>query len=210
MPSTLVHLAIGGLIAVSLLREEFGWRTVVVVLIFSALPDLDAFIGLIVPGAHRSLLHSLFFPLGLHGIVLLEERHDVLRIDSAFDGNGIRVMSIAILAVTIGGIAPDLVTNGVNLLYPVQDTFVRVTGEMFVSSTRGFVQTFVEFGAPDAGGAVVGSTQTIHYATGVDPTPGQTPDQVERLFPIIDSGMQLLLVALSATLLTIRGLNTKR
>jgi hypothetical protein len=110
------------------------------------------------------------------------------------------VFGVGILALLFGGIGPDLVTNGVNLLYPLQDSFVKVSGELFLSNQRGVVQTFVDLSQADGGGAVVGSTQTVHYSTGVDPSPGAEPENVERIFPVLSSGMELLVVGLSGTL----------
>lgn len=204
MPSTLVHVAVGGLVAVALLREEFGWWSLGVVLAFAALPDLDTFVGLVLPGAHRSLFHSALFPLVLGGIVWTDLRRPGSILTERFGPAATRVAGVGLLALVVGGIGPDLVTNGVNILYPLQDHFVKVSGEVLLSNQRGVVQTFVDLSKPDAGGAVVGSTQTVHYSTGVDPSPGAEPAHVERIFPVIGSGMQLLLVATSAALNGIR------
>lgn len=210
MPSTLVHVAIGGLVAVALLREEFGWWSLGVVLVFAALPDLDTFVGLILPGAHRSLFHTALLPLLLGGLLLAESRLDRSVLHARFGPTARRVAGVGIVALVFGGIGPDLVTNGVNLLYPLQDNFVKVSGELLLSNQRGVVQTFVDLSRPDAGGAVVGSTQTVHYSTGVDPSPGAEPENVERIFPVLGSGMELLIVGLSATLVGARFYQDQR
>lgn len=204
MPSTLVHVAIGGLVAVALLREEFGWWSLGVVLAFAALPDLDTFVGLILPGAHRSLFHTALLPIGLAAILYVDRERDRSVLRARFGPSAPRVAGVGILALVFGGIAPDLVTNGVNLAYPLQDNFVKVSGELLLSNQRGVVQTFVDLSKPDGGGAVVGSTRNVHYSTGVDPSPGAEPEQVERVFPVLGSGMELLLVGLSATLAGLR------
>lgn len=209
MPSTLVHVAIGALVAVALLREEFGWWSLGLVVAVAALPDLDAFVGLVLPGAHRSLFHTVFFPLVLAGVLFAEiRRRDSVLLDR-FGPPVRRVAGVSVLALVLGGIGPDLVTNGVNLFYPVQDNFLKVSGEVLLSNQRGFVQTFVDLSQPDAGGALVGSTETVHYATGVDPTPGAAPTNVERVVPILESGMELLIVGLGATLSLGRLLQTR-
>jgi hypothetical protein len=210
MPSTVVHLAIGGLVAVALLRDEFGWWSLGAVLAFAAFPDLDTFVGLVVPGAHRSLFHSIFLPLILTGVLWLDWTRERPELPRRFGHSAFRVAAVGIVAMTLGGIGPDLVTNGVNLLYPVQDNFVTVSGELLLSNQRGVVQTFVELSKPDAGGAVVGSTESLHYSTGVDPNPGTEPENVERIFPVIGSGMQLLLVATSTLLIAGRFVQAKR
>ncbi|MFB6112736.1 MAG: metal-dependent hydrolase [Halodesulfurarchaeum sp.] len=204
MPSTLVHVAISGLLAAALLREEFGWRSLLVVLGSTAFLDLDAFVGLVLPGAHRSLFHSLFVPLVLSLGLVLETNRKQSVLEERFDGRGRRVGSVAILAVAVGGIGPDLVTNGVNLLYPLTDTFVQFDGALKLSSTQGIVQTFVEPTGQDGSKVVVGSSRTIHYSTGVNPRRGTEPESVERVFPIVRSGLQLLLVLASATVVSFR------
>ena len=47
MPSTLVHLAFGGMIAAALLGDVFDRRALLVVLVVTAAPDLDSFIALV-------------------------------------------------------------------------------------------------------------------------------------------------------------------
>jgi len=210
MPSTLVHVAIGGLVAVGLLGDSFDRRSLLVVLGAAAFPDLDTFVGLVVAGAHRSLFHTLLLPALLGLLVWFDARRSDSWLRERFDGHGVRVAAVAVLALLFGGIAPDLVTNGVNWLYPVTDQFVALSGHLLVSNQRGIVQTFVEFSRPNAGGAVVGNTHTLHYSTGVDPTPGPDSAAVERVFPVVDSGMQLLLVALSVVLVTVRIREAKR
>ncbi len=199
MPSTLVHVAIGGLVAVALLREEFGWWSLGLVLAFAAMPDLDTFVGLVLPGAHRSLFHSILFPVVIGGLLVAEIRRPNSLLVDRFGPAARRVAGVSILALVLGGIGPDMFTNGVNLLFPFQDTFIAVDGELLLSNQRGLVQTFVDFSTADGGGAVVGSTETVHYVTGVDPSPGTEPENVERTFPVIESGMELLIVALSVT-----------
>ncbi|MBS3760488.1 metal-dependent hydrolase [Halodesulfurarchaeum sp.] len=201
MPSTLVHVAIGGIVAVALLRDEFGWWSLGVVMAFAAVPDLDTFVGLVLPGAHRSLFHSVFVPLGLGGLLVADGRRNRSLLIDRFGPPARRIAGVGVVALVLGGIGPDLVTNGVNLLYPVQDNFLTVSGELRLSDQRGIVQTFIDRSQPDAGGAVVGSTETVHYSTGVDPSPGTEPEQVKRVFPLLGSGMQLLIVGLSATLI---------
>jgi hypothetical protein len=210
MPSTLVHVAVGGLVAVALLREEFGWWSLGVVLVFAALPDMDTFVGLVLPGAHRSLFHTALLPGLLAGMLWLDGQRPRSVLRERFGPGARRVFGVGILALAFGGIGPDLVTNGVNLLYPLQDNFVKVSGELLLSNQRGVVQTFVDLSKPEAGGAVVGSTETIHYSTGVDPTPGPEPEQIERIFPVLGSGFHLLLVGLSATLIAARFLDDNR
>jgi hypothetical protein len=117
----------------------------------------------------------------------------------------VRVAWVAVAALFVGGILPDLFTNGVNVLYPVHDAFYAVDGELLLSNQRGVVQTFVE-----SGGAKVGTTETVHYSTGVDPTPGAEPEDVERRFYLVQSGLELLLVLAGLGVAAARLVETRR
>jgi inner membrane protein len=196
MPSTVVHVAFGALVATALLRV-FDARTLGAVCAFTALPDLDTFLGVWIPGGHRALLHTAVLPLVLGALVAWDARRDGGWLQRRFGDTGPHVAGVGVVALALGGIAPDLMTNGVNLLYPVHDTFYAFDGELQLSSTRGVVQTFVELGGEDAD-SVVGTTETVHYETGVDVERGDDPADAERLFPIVRSGMQLVVVATAA------------
>lgn len=195
MPSTLVHIAIGALIAAALLEEAFDARTLGVVLAASALPDLDTFLDLSFPGTHRAALHTIVLVV-LAGILLaydLEREESWLR---ARGRSAPRVAWVSVLAFALAGIGPDLFTNGVNLFYPLHDQFYALQGNVFLSNQRGFVQTLWELEE-----SARGTTETRHYSTGVNPNRGTEPADVERIFPIAQSGLQVLLL-LSATIVT--------
>jgi len=194
MPSTLVHVAVAGLVGTALLGRRFDGRAIALVLAVAALPDLDAVVGLVLPGAHRSLLHSAV-PVALAAAAIrADARREASWLRGRYGDRGVRVAWVALAGVVCGGVLPDLFTNGVNLLYPLHDAFYTVDGEALLSSERGFVQTFVDLSA----GGTPATTDTLHYSTGVDPSPGPEPDSVERVFPLATSGLQLLLVVLGA------------
>jgi hypothetical protein len=205
MPSTVVHLAIGGIVAAALLGEEFDGRAVAVVLAVTAVPDLDTFVGLYVQGAHRALLHTLVVPGAAAAVLAYDTRLGrVSRLYTRWGERGTRIAWVALAALVFGGIFPDLMTNGVNAFYPFYDRFLTVDGELLLSNQRGVVQTFVDLsGAPDR------TTENTHYWTGVDPTPGREPANVERIFPIVRSGFQLLVVGLGAFTLGARFLEER-
>lgn len=86
------------------------------------------------------------------------------------------------------------------MFYPLYDQFLAFDGTIERSTHRGFVQTFVDL-APDAvgGGEVAqGSTKAVDISSEIDPQAGGDPENVERGFPIVRSGQQLLLVVTSA------------
>jgi hypothetical protein len=195
MPSTVVHLAIGGVVAAALLGSEFDRRSVAVVLAATAVPDLDTFAGLVLQGAHRALLHTLLLP-ALAGAVLAYDTRvrPASWLRDRWGGRGVRVSWVAVAALSFGGVFPDLMTNGVNAFYPLYDRFLTVNGELLLSNQRGVVQTFVDL-SPDPEPR---TTENTHYWTGVDPSPGDEPENVERIFPVVRSGLQLLVVLLGA------------
>jgi len=202
MPSTLVHLAVGGLVAAGLLGAAFDKRALTLCLAAAAVPDLDTFLGLWVQGGHRAMLHTLLLPVALGVGLYLAGRERTL------SETQMAVGWAALGALVFGGIGPDLFTNGVNAFWPVHDEFVRLSGEALLSNQRGFVQTFVEL--QPGGSTSVGTTETVHYRTGVDAAAGPDPKNVERIFPLVMSGTQLLLVLTSAVVVGGRLLDDYR
>jgi len=194
MPSTVVHLAVGAVVAAALLGDEFDRRSVAVVLAATAVPDIDTFAGLYMQGAHRALLHTLVLPAVAGAVLTYDTRvRAASRLHARWGPRGIRVAWVALAALLLGGILPDLMTNGVNAFYPLYDRFLTVDGELLLSNQRGVVQTFVDLSAdPER------TTQNTHYWTGVDPSAGAEPENVERVFPVVRSGFQLLVVVLGA------------
>jgi hypothetical protein len=192
MPSTVVLLALGAVVAAALLSDEFDRRSVAVVLAATTVPDLDTFAGLVMQGTHRALLHTLVLPAVAGAILAYDTRiRAVSRLRGRWGGRGVRMAWVALAALLVGGIFPDLMTNGVNAFYPLYDRFLTVDGELLLSNQRGVVQTFVDLSTqPER------TTENTHYWTGVDPTRGEEPANVERIFPIVRSGFQLLVIVL--------------
>lgn len=199
MPSTLVHVAFGGFIAAGLLGTYFDRRSVLVVLAAAALPDLDSFLAIWLVGTHRSLLHNLVLPSLVAGALYVDSRRPDSWMRERFDDRGVRVAWTAVAAFVFAGVAPDFVTNGVNPLYPLLDRYVTLDGKLLVSSTRGLVQTFVELNPESS--TVGGTTGDTFYYTGVDTDPGPDGKRAERIFPLVSSGMQALVVFLSGFVL---------
>jgi hypothetical protein len=206
MPSTLVHVAFAGLLAAALLGAAYDLRALLVVLAVTAVPDLDAFGAFLFSGAHRALLHTFLIPLVAAGCVLVDTRlRERSGLRARAGPRGVRVTWVGILAFAVAGIGLDFVTNGVNALYPLVDQFYVLDGKLELSTTEGLVQTFVEVpaetGSAGGNGSVpapesVGTTENVTYTTGVDPEPdpGVESGPVERVFPVVRSGWQLLVL----------------
>lgn len=206
MPSTVVHLSIAALLAAALLAEAFDARALAAVLAVTAFPELDTFLGFAIRGAHRAALHNLLVPFLLAALIA----YDLRREESLLRRRGpraVRVAWVCVAAYLLAAIGPDLFFNGVNLLYPLHDRFYELSGNLLLSDQRGFVQTIWEPPAPDAAGrsgSAVGTTENVHYSTGVDPSPGTEPADVERIFPIARGGLQVLLVLTALVVASVR------
>jgi len=194
-------MAFAGLLAAALLGEEFDARAAAVVLAVTALPDLDAFVGLVSTVGHRTALHTLVFP-ALVALALLADTR--WREDSALLGRygdrGLRVAWTSVLALAVAGIGLDLVTGGANPLWPIHDQFYRVSGKVELSTQRGLVQTFVELGDGTSGPQSLGSSEDVFVSTGVDPQQGEESKTVDRVFPVVRSGWQLLVLVVGTAI----------
>ncbi|WP_323190565.1 metal-dependent hydrolase [Halostella sp. PRR32] len=197
MPSTVVHVALAGLVGTALLGDEFDARAIAVVMAATACIDLDVFLGWYFIGTHRAAFHTLLLPLTAAAVVYYDTRmSEQSRIRTRWGPYGSRVAWSTIAAVTLAGIGPDLTFNGVNLLYPLHDQFYAFDGELYYSTDAGIVQTFV-----DLEESARGTTQETQFYTGVDPEPGSTGADAggdggspERIFPVVANGDQLIVV----------------
>ena len=202
MPSTVVHLALGAILAAALLGEEFDGRSVLVVLAVVAFPDLDTFVGMWFPGTHRAAFHTLLVPAAAAALVVYDTR---VRDRSWLRDRGERwvdVAWVALAAYVLAGIGPDLFFNGVNLFYPVTDRFLELSGKVYLSSHDGLVQTL--WTVEDGKTPTVGTTETVHYRTGVDVARGPDPPDAERVFPVAMNGLQVLLILTAIFVTTAR------
>jgi len=188
MPSTLVHIAVAGLLGTALLGAAFDRRAILTVMAVAAVPDLDTLLGLWLPGAHRAYLHTLVLPAVL-AIVLWWDV--ALRSDSTlrrrWGETGVRVAWVSLGAMVVAHSLYDGVVNGVNLFWPLQDQVYDLSGHLLYSTQRGLLQTVI------GTDMFQGTTATTHYYTGVDPNRGAEPEDVERIFHLIQSGERLLL-----------------
>ena len=194
MPSTVVHVAVAGLIGVALLGRYFDTRGIVVVMAVTAIIDLDTLLGIYITGGHRAILHNLFVVLVPTLVLLwdvkLREESFVLE---RWGPYGYRVAWVSLFALLFAHILLDAFYNGVNLLWPFHDQFFDLSGRLYLSDQEGLVQTFVEVETGDDGTTTVdedtarGTTDDTHYRTGFDPGPDAEPD-TERTFPLAESG----------------------
>lgn len=209
MPSTLVHLAIAGLIAGVLLHHHFDYRAIAVVFGLTALPDLDVVLSPFITGAHRAALHTLLLPMVLCFLFVVDLQRSNSSIRGRYGQRGVKVGAVALFALVFAGILPDLTHTGVNLFYPLHDRFYTVDGKLLLSNHHGLVQTLIEFGGGSSSQTAGGTTQTAHHASVVNPTDGPEPKNVERKLWIAGSGFKLLIIITSTVVLSARLLEHK-
>ncbi len=187
MPSTVVHLAFGGLVAAALLAE-FDRRALAVVLVVVAVPDLDSFL-VTTDAGHRTVFHNLWVAVVPAALLLVDLRvreESLLR--RRWGARGVRVAWVALLCYLVAHLALDIADGYVNLLWPVFDQFYTLDGSIELSSRRGVVNTFSDGGVPLL--EARGTSSETQITTGVDPGEGQT----ERLFPVVRAGWQLVVL----------------
>jgi hypothetical protein len=207
MPSTLVHVALAALLAAALLGDALDRRSALVVLAVTAISEVDTFLGLVFEGVHRAATHTFLLPALAAAFVLYDTRAREESLLARLHPHGARVAWVTIVAVAVAHIGLDLVINGVNAFWPVHDQFYTVDGKAVLSDQRGLVQTFVELDPPEPNDGTTPEARTTnntHYSTGVDPKKGTEPKDVERLFPLVRSGWQLLLVVTGYSVLAAR------
>ncbi|WP_377076504.1 hypothetical protein [Natronoarchaeum sp. GCM10025703] len=108
------------------------------------------------------------------------------------------------VALVFAHVLLDAFFNGVNLFWPLHDRFYDLSGEFLLSDQRGVVQTFID------GETAEGTVEETHYTTGVNPTPEETPQNVERLFPIAGTGERFLLVISGFAVVAMRLIEERR
>ncbi|ERH03318.1 MAG: putative membrane-bound metal-dependent hydrolase [uncultured archaeon A07HR60] len=211
MPPTLLSAAFGALLGAGLLGAAFDRRSMTVVTLAAMLPDLDALVSLVVLGATNSLFHNLWLP-AIAGVGLYwDSRRVTPWVRARYGWQGQRVAWVALVAYVGAGIGVDLFSyEGVNLLYPVHDTFYGIAGWLIYSTQEGLIETYLGFGAGEAGLHVAGTTANHHVATWVNPTPGTgNPDTVERRVTLVNSGWQAIVVVASVAVVIIQSLDRR-
>lgn len=202
MPPTLVSIAMGVLLGCALLGAALGRRSILVVTLAAALPDLDTVFSIAVEGATNAFLHTLVVPA--MAVVILywdteRREHSVVRVRWGTDG--IRVAWVAIASYLVAGIGVDLFTvEGVAFLYPLSDAVYGLSGKLVFSTQEGLVHTYLRSGSD---GVLplwhLGTVEEYRVATWIDPA----SDDSGRRIRLVDFGYHLVIVVTAlATLFT--------
>jgi membrane-bound metal-dependent hydrolase YbcI (DUF457 family) len=208
MPPTLISIAVGVLVGIALLGAAFDRRSLGVVVIAAGLPDVDALLSLVIPGATNALLHSILIPVIAAGLLYYDtEQREESWLNKRYGWYGVRVAWVAIGSYVVAGIGLDLFsTESVALLYPLSDRYYAIVGRFVLSTQEGIVQTYIQFGDGWLKVASPGTTTTHHVDSWLHPA---SEDPARRL-RLIESGWQAVLVvtaivAIPAKVLVERG-----
>ena len=194
MAPTLVNVAVGVLISVALLGAAFDRRSLAIVAVAAAVPDLDAVLSLVVVGATNAVFHTVFIPALAAGLLYYDTTHRAQSwVRSRYGWYGVRVAWVAIASYAVAGIGLDLFsTESVALLYPLSDRYYAIVGRFVLSTQEGVVQSYIEFGNGWLSVASPGTTSTHHVETWI------TPGDGERRLRLIEEGWQAVIVMTAA------------
>ena len=209
MAPTPVNVAVGVLLGLALLGAAFDRRSVALVAVAAALPDLDAVASLAIRGATNALLHTLLLPAAAFVVLYWDtRRRESSWLRRQWGWYGVRVAWVSLAAFVVAGIGPELFgPDGANLLYPLHDRFYAVVGRFRLSTHEGLILTFVERGEGLLWLSSPGTTADHHVPSWVNPTPGpglETGTDVERRLTLVESGWQLVVVAAASVGLAAR------
>ena len=177
MPSPVVHAGVAFLVGVGLLGTYYDRRALLVIVGLLLLPEIDTLAGLVLEGAHRSLLHTLLLPISLTPLLYWDTVRDESWLRDRFGGYGVRLAWVGLFVHVFVQIGLDWShLDGVNLFYPLLDRFFKLDGEAYLSTADGFVQTFVEVGTnPETGSPRVSVVPPCPTSTRGDPVSGFVP-----------------------------------
>ncbi|PSQ13006.1 hypothetical protein BRC93_00465 [Halobacteriales archaeon QS_5_70_15] len=209
MPPTLVHAALGGLLAAALLDRAFSRRGVAVVVAAAAFPDLDAPLSMLLPGAHGAVLHTLLIPAAAALLLGYDTRRPDSWLRRRYGAAGVRIGWVALLACALAGTGLDLLNlDAANPVWPVDTMYYSFVGKVEYSTTRGLVQSYYAYD-PDG--------RWTHYVgqrgrppgfckpSLWNPACGNGKGSPTRVSEIVQSGWQLLLVASTPVVLVARA-----
>lgn len=209
MPPTLVNVAVGVLLGVALLGAAFDRRSVAVVAVAAALPDLDAPLSLVIHGATNAVLHSVFVPLTAAALLYWDTEHrETSWLHGRYGWYGVRVAWVAVAAYAVAGIAPDLFNvESAAVLYPLSDRYFAIVGQFTLSTQEGVIQTYVEVADGWLEVQSRGTTETYHVESWANPTPGtDNPPGIDRRWRLVDSGWQAVVVVTAGAALPAKHL----
>ena len=213
MPSLVVHYALTGLLAATLLGAAFDKRSLALSLVVVTLPDADAFIALYAAAGHRAATTNLVIPAVLAVVLAIDlYAREESYIRRRWGSYGVRLAWFSVFLYAVAHVLFDaVVTGGANLFWPLHDKFYVLQGDFELSSQRGVVQSFVELdtnggtnGGVQASVDSYGNTSSVQMSTAVNPGSDGEGGTPERIFPIARGGWQLYLLVVGTVVTVTR------
>lgn len=202
MTPTLVNVAFGVLIGAALLGAAFDRRSLAIVAVAAALPDLDSLAGLVIEGGANSVLHAVWLPaIAFGGLYYDTQVRESSWLRETYGWWTVRVSWVALTVYVVAGIGADLFgSGGVNLFFPVYDQFMSVDGRFTVTllQEEGVPHSVAGLSSALPGIETHGSTGEYAVDTWLAPT-GE-----KRRLRIVDEGWQVVVVMTATVVGAIR------
>jgi len=215
MPTSTVHAAVAFVLAVGLLGEYYDRRALAVILGIVLFPEVDTAFGLVMDGAHRTVLHTMLTSVVAAGVVYWDTSREGSWIRGRWGASGVRLAWVGVFVHTFAHLGLDWAhLSGINIVWPLVDQFFSLDGELYLSSTEGLVQTFVDIAVdPETGQQTIdagrgGTTANTHVSSPVQPSKETSEGPVDRRFPIAVGGWQLYFLVVGAFTLLARRLQS--
>ena len=217
MVSTLVHAGFALVVAAGLLGNAADRRVMGAILLVVVLPEADALLGPVYPGAHRTVGHTAVVPIAA-ALLLYYDTHVRERswLRARLEDRWISMAWVALVVHLTAHVALDWThLEGVNLFWPLRDAFTVLDGELTWSLADGFVQTFVDIridpttGQTQVESAVTGTRASVHVNNPVEPDAPATlakAEVIDRRFPVAGRGWRLYLLGLGLFTMAARQL----
>lgn len=192
MPTTGVSVAFAAFLAAALLGRYFDRRSVAVVLLAAALPDLDLLAAYLDRSLHNALSHNLFVPAVAAAALYYDLRvREASWLRRRWGPRGVRVAWVSLVAFALAGVGMDLLNvEGAAALWPLDPTYYSLVGRVEYNTRSGVVQTFLRVNLSGEGPLVSVRTHPARYA----PRLPYRPDEGTFIVAVVESGWQLLFV----------------
>lgn len=203
MPTTGVSVAFGAFLAAALLGQQFDRRSVAVVLLAAAGPDLDVLLGYYQETLHNAVLHNLLVPAALAALIYYDLRvRETSWLRTRGGDRAVRIAWVSLAAFTLAGVGMDLLNiEGAAAFWPIDGTYYSVVGKIELNNKEGFVQTFVDLNLSGEGPLLSVGTHPPQY---IPRLPYDTARNRYRLM-VVESGWQLFMLLTAPVVLVARA-----
>lgn len=138
MPTSVVHAAVALLLAVGLLGQYYDRRALAVVLAVVLFPELDAAVGFVMNGAHRTVFHTLVTSVVAAGLLYWETQRPNSWVRGRWGTAGVRIAWVGVFVHTFAHLGLDWAhLSGINIVWPLVDQFFYTRRRVIFLLDRG-------------------------------------------------------------------------